>query len=139
MSETLASCLATSHKRKRSSNHHVRFCTQPQMIIHTYSQSDYDRSGLLFDIQQNKRKKEIKDSFIFALSINFVQNDFIPPKDKARFTNKRPKLSIDTSNLSGPLYFTNMTTHHPKEEEEEESPVDLETKENTRRNSLPLL
>jgi hypothetical protein len=57
--------------------------------------------------------------------------------------SNKPKLSIDTSNLHGPLYFTNMTTNHQKKEkaiaDEHEEPVDSITKENTRRNSLPTI
>lgn len=145
-------CLMTSNttcrKRKRSLDSHVRFSTQPQSIIYTYSQSDYDRSGLSFpEIQHDKQK------FILALAINFVGSDASPPSPPAeqptfskKPKNKRPKLSIDTTNLKGPLYFTNMTTNHqkkalasPPSPVEEVEEVDIITKENTRRNSLPLV
>jgi hypothetical protein len=132
------SCLVQpSRKRKRPSEHHVRFCTQPQSIIYTWSQSDYDRSG--FYIPETNQKQ-----FIFTLSINFVHQ----PKEnlnekKPKFNSKRPKLSIDTTNLQGPLYFTKMTTNHQKQmqtehKEDEKEEVDLLTRENTRRNSLVL-
>ncbi|GAA5802729.1 hypothetical protein HPULCUR_008203 [Helicostylum pulchrum] len=146
------SCLISSRKRKRRAELHVRFCTQPEVIVYTYSQSDYDRSGLFPDA---KKEDQQKQQFIFRLSINFVQNqpEIIqqPPlfKKKSKFNNnnnnsQRPKLSIDTSNLHGPLYFTNMTTNHQKKQEiiideDETNAIDLVTKENTRRNSLPLV
>ncbi|KAG2230240.1 hypothetical protein BDF21DRAFT_423961 [Thamnidium elegans] len=141
------SCLVSSRKRKRRAELHVRFCTQPEVIVYTYSQSDYDRSGLFPD---TKKEDQQKQQFIFRLSINFVQNqqEIIDPplfKKKSKFNNnQRPKLSIDTSNLHGPLYFTNMTTNHQKKkeiiiEEDETNAIDLVTKENTRRNSLPLV
>lgn len=145
------SCLVSSRKRKRASELHVRFCTQPQSIVYTYSQSDYDRSGLFPDTKKEDQQKH--QQFIFTLSINFVQkaNNEQPQeeqplfkKKKSKFNNNRPKLSIDTSNLNGPLYFTNMTTNHQKKQEAqpsclEEDPIDSVTKENTRRNSLPLV
>lgn len=137
------SCISTTRKRKRSSELRVSFSTQPHSIIYTYSQSDYDRSGLFPDTPSVPSK----ESFIFAVSINFVPAPLLtssvvyPPKKK-RMSNK-PKLSIDTSNLHGPLYFTNMTTNHQKKEkaiaDEHEEPVDSITKENTRRNSLPTI
>ncbi|KAG2213886.1 uncharacterized protein EV154DRAFT_509154 [Mucor mucedo] len=132
------SCLVSSRKRKREL--HVSFCTQPENIVYTWSQSDYDRSGLFPDIKKQDQQ------FIFTLSINFVQKpqEMEQPliKKKSKFNNsqQRPKLSIDTSNLSGPLYFTGMTTNHQKKErDEEESAFDFVTQENTRRNSLPLI
>lgn len=135
------SCLVSSRKRKRELR--VSFCTQPENIVYTWSQTDYDRSGLFPDIKKQDQQ------FIFTLSINFVQK---PQKieeqpifkKKSKFNNnnnQRPKLSIDTSNLNGPLYFTSMTTNHQKKEltEEDDNTVDIVTKENTRRNSLPLI
>lgn len=151
---TINSCLTTSttacRKRKRTSDSHVRFSTQPQSIIYTYSQSDYDRSGLSFPQIQTQHDKQ---KFILALAINFVGFDAPPPSPPAEqpaFTkkpkSKRPKLSIDTANLQGPLYFTNMTTNHQKKSlssppspVEEVEEIDIVTKENTRRNSLPLV
>jgi hypothetical protein len=146
---TATSCLInttnTCRKRKRSSESHVRFSTQPQSIIYTYSQSDYDRSGLLPEIQPQHEKQQ----FIFTLAINFVRHPPLTPikeqqKLKKSSPTKRPKLSIDTSNLQGPLYFTNMTTNHQKkmnffQPEDEKEDIDIVTKENTRRNSLPLV
>ncbi|CAO3609683.1 unnamed protein product [Mucor hiemalis] len=145
------SCLVSSRKRKRASELHVRFCTQPQSIVYTYSQSDYDRSGLFPDTKKEDQQKH--QQFIFTLSINFIQNAIheqpqeeqpLLKKKKSKFNNNRPKLSIDTSNVHGPLYFTNMTTNHQKKKEVqpsclEEDPIDSVTKENTRRNSLPLV
>jgi hypothetical protein len=141
------SCLVSSRKRKRTSELHVRFCTQPQSIVYTWSQSDYDRSGLF--PETTTMKKEDHQQFIFTLSINFIQQnqaqDIEEPEQhvfKKKSKLNRPKLSIDTSSLHGPLYFTNMTTNHQKKNEPivvEEDPIDLVTKENTRRNSLPLI
>lgn len=141
------SCLASSRKRKRTSELHVRFCTQPQAIVYTWSQSDYDRSGLFPDTTETTEEDCQPQQFIFALSINIIQPTTQPQEEQPIFKKKsklnRPKLSIDTSNLHGPLYFTNMTTNHQKKNKEpivvpEEDPIDLVTKENTRRNSLPL-
>ena len=138
-SKAIISCLASSHKRRRTSSQlHVRFCTQPQIITY-YSRSD--RDGLFFDMPSSPKEHK-QDPFIL-LSINFFES---PLKRKAKFTSKRPKLTIDTSNLSGPLYFTSMTTNHAKyilkadleEDQEEEDPIDMETRENTKRNSLRL-
>lgn len=137
-----SSCLVqSSRKRKRPSEQHVRFCTQPQNVIYTWSQSDYDRGG--FYIPDSSQQQ-----VIFTLSINFVHqpNENVNQKmaKKPKFTNKRPKLSIDTTNLQGPLYFTNMTTNHQKQmqaeykKEDEKEDIDLLTRENTRRNSLVL-
>lgn len=137
------SCLVQpSRKRKRTSGLHVSFCTQPQNIIYTYSQSDYDRSGLMPDMESQQQKQQ------YIVALLFQQNDKEPVQCKTPIKakiNKRPKLSIDTSNLSGPLYFTNMTTNHQKkpfiqeEPEINEDGIDTLTKENTRRNSLPLI
>ncbi|CEP15200.1 hypothetical protein [Parasitella parasitica] len=152
MTIVTTSCLSTAiktacRKRKRSSQSHVRFSTQPQSIIYTYSQSDYDRSGLLPDPQPQHEKQQ----FIVALAFNFVPSQSSPVEQSPTFVkkstrNKKPKLSIDTSNLHGPLYFTNMTTNHQKKSiqaispaEDEKDDFDILTKENTRRNSLPLV
>ncbi|CAO3698086.1 unnamed protein product [Rhizopus stolonifer] len=118
----LTSCLA-SRKRKRS-NQHVRFSSQP-LVLNTWSETDYDRSGLFFDMPMIQQRRE---EIIFALSINFVQ--------KKETKSKRPKLSIDTSSFHGPLYFTSMTTHHKDLKEEED--FSMETRENTKRNRLSL-
>ncbi|KAL9540622.1 hypothetical protein MBANPS3_009578 [Mucor bainieri] len=144
MSSTTSCLMASSttcRKRKRSLDSHVRFSTQPQ---------NYDRSGLSFpEIQTQHDKKK----FILALAINFVGSDASPPSPPAeqptfikKLKSKRPKLSIDTTNLQGPLYFTNMTTNHqkkalasPPSPVDEVEEVDIITKENTRRNSLPLV
>ncbi|KAI8639053.1 hypothetical protein BD408DRAFT_422039 [Parasitella parasitica] len=152
MTIATTSCLTTAikttcRKRKRSSESHVRFSTQPQSIIYTYSQSDYDRSGLLPVIQPQHEKQQ----FILTLAFNFVhsqpsQVDQKPMFNKKSTRNKRPKLTIDTSNLHGPLYFTSMTTNHQKKSiqplspaEDDKEDFDSLTKENTRRNSLPLV
>jgi TFIIF-interacting CTD phosphatase-like protein len=127
-----SSCIVQpSRKRKRPSEHHVRFCTQPQSVIYTWSQSDYDRSG--FYIPETNPQQQL----IFTLSINFVHKE---TQNKPKFNSKRPKLSIDTTNLQGPLYFTKMTTNHQKQmqAEEDKEEVDHLTRENTRRNSLVL-
>ncbi|GAN09617.1 hypothetical protein MAM1_0278c09148 [Mucor ambiguus] len=147
---TTSSSNTACRKRKRSLDSHVRFSTQPQSIIYTYSQSDYDRSGLSFPETQTQHDKK---KFILALAINFVGSDASPPSPPAeqptfvkKSKNNRPKLSIDTTNLHGPLYFTDMTTNHqkkalvsPPSPVEEVEEVDIITKENTRRNSLPLV
>ncbi|KAI8365789.1 hypothetical protein BD560DRAFT_401742 [Blakeslea trispora] len=137
---TNSSCLThSSRKRKRSPDLHVHFSTQPQSIIYTHSQSDYDRSGLLPDISDQQPSR-----IFLAFSINIVSNP-IPPTDSECVTEKqkkhakRPKLTIDTGNLQGPLYFTKLTTNHQKGKKEQfdDEEMDTLTKENTRRNSLP--
>ncbi|KAI8971385.1 hypothetical protein BDB01DRAFT_811627 [Pilobolus umbonatus] len=138
-SPTSNSCIVST-KRKRP-NLHVSFCTLPQIVIYTHSQSDYDRSGLFPEtpINNNVYNNDNK-SLIFTLSINFVNTPIINTQKIKLKSNKRPKLSIDTSNLQGPLYFTNMTTNHQRKKMEmDEDVLDNETRENTRRNSLPLI
>ncbi|OBZ91462.1 hypothetical protein A0J61_00512 [Choanephora cucurbitarum] len=136
-----SSCLIdSSRKRKRSSGLHVHFSTQPQSIIYTYSQSDYDRSGLVPEKNGHQTNR-----IFLAFSINIVSNP-IHPTDvnyvtkKQKKHAKRPKLTIDTTNLQGPLYFTKLTTNHQKikKEQPDDEEMDPLTKENTRRNSLPL-
>ncbi|KAI9480710.1 MAG: hypothetical protein EXX96DRAFT_563848 [Benjaminiella poitrasii] len=147
-------CLVkTCRKRKRSTGLHVRFCNQPQNIIYTYSQADYDRSGLF----PNSGEHEQKRQFIVSLSIShqkqdhpqmIIQQPILSATKKSKKSGKnRPSLSIDTSNLHGPLYFTKMTTNHQKnlkicwdaEVDDLKEEVDAITMENTRRNSLPLV
>lgn len=134
------SCLAqntTSRKRKRL---HVSFCTLPENVIYTHSQSDYDR-GSSTDFFSDYHTP----AYFFALKINFIPQE--QPIESTSVTSdssnnkKRPKLTIDTSNLSGPLYFTKMTTNHQKRREaaydDDNDFFDRLTAENTRRNSLP--
>ncbi|KAI8339462.1 hypothetical protein BC941DRAFT_420561 [Chlamydoabsidia padenii] len=118
------SCTIHDRKRKRRTSDgnplQVRFCTQPNEIIDTYSPVEYDRSGLFSTDNSDGIKS---DNIILTLSIGFVTplscqpTSTPPPVIKNKSDRKRPKLSIDTSNIhDGPLYFTSMTTNHQKKE-----------------------
>ncbi|KAL0076568.1 hypothetical protein J3Q64DRAFT_1770458 [Phycomyces blakesleeanus] len=125
----------------------VRFCPQPS-VMYTYSQSDYDRSGLF---PENSSEISIIKPILFTVSVNFLapkSHSTATPRTIRKKKISRPKLTIDTSSLHGPLYFTSMTTNHEKKErlmdieetdildKDEDEEWILKTRENTRRNSL---
>ncbi|KAI7897973.1 uncharacterized protein BX663DRAFT_526640 [Cokeromyces recurvatus] len=115
------SCLVqASHKRKRIHGLHVRFCTQPQDIIYTYSQTDYDRSGLYSNIDEQDRKEKFtraisifcEQEILFQMMTSQKQQPII--KNIKKSNKIRPNLVINTNNLQDPLYFTNLTTDYQK-------------------------
>ncbi|KAI9029718.1 hypothetical protein CLU79DRAFT_735655 [Phycomyces nitens] len=123
----------------------VRFCPQPS-VMYTYSQADYDRSGLF---PENTDMSSFIKPILFTVSVNFMApkpHSMATPRTIRKKKISRPKLTIDTSSLHGPLYFTGMTTNHEKKERlmdieesdslEEDDEWILKTRENTRRNSL---
>ncbi|KAI9305982.1 hypothetical protein BJ944DRAFT_264267 [Cunninghamella echinulata] len=111
-------------KRKRNASTKVHFCTKPHEIIDTYSALEYDRSGL-YDQYNNSNELPFnqdnsKNNIIFTLSINFIPTTTtttLTNNTKSLQNKKKPKLSIDTSNIHGPLYFTNMSTNHQKKDQ----------------------
>lgn len=126
--------LVNPKKRKRAASLRVRFCVQQPKVAYTYSQTDYDRSGLF----STDAIRSIPTPVIVTLSV-------IPPSETSTVTSceppkKRkqpPKLKIDTSNIHGPLFFTSMTTNHQSSKSpivETEDQQDHETRENTKRN-----
>ncbi|SAM01796.1 hypothetical protein [Absidia glauca] len=129
-----SSSMIHDRKRKRRGSDgsplQVRFCTQPSEVIDTYSPVEYDRSGLFPSEPVSLPAKN--DNIILTLSFGFVTplsschqpqpqpqlHQPSSPISKNKANKKRPKLSIDTSNIhDGPLYFTNMTTNHQKKEQ----------------------
>lgn len=151
-SSSSSSSNTMTKKRKRSSSLHVRFCTEAPRVEYTYSQSDYDRSGLFPTITPDTQPsvsspapppQSTKPSMILAVSFSVVaHNDekkgaeqAIPPTKRNK-AQRRPRLTIDTSSIHGPLFFTNMTTNHKKPAviEDNEDVIDQQTLENTRRN-----
>ncbi|KAI8139817.1 hypothetical protein BJV82DRAFT_625127 [Fennellomyces sp. T-0311] len=130
-------------KRKRSTSLHVRFCSEAPQVEYTYSQSDYDRSGLFPTVTAEDIQKIYTNPVIVAVSINMITP--APPAATAMPPLKRtkqqrpPRLSIDTSKIHGPLFFTNMTTNHQKKTLPPMTPVDNDdqdeqTRENTKHN-----
>ncbi|CDS05760.1 hypothetical protein LRAMOSA08288 [Lichtheimia ramosa] len=148
-------CSTMTKKRKRSSSLHVRFCTEAPRVEYTYSQSDYDRSGLFPTITPDAQPPVLptppqstnaKPSMILAVSFSVLaHNDdknsnsgaenSVPPTKRNK-AQRRPRLTIDTSSIHGPLFFTNMTTNHKKPAviEDNDDVIDQQTLENTRRN-----
>ena len=150
-------CSSMTKKRKRSSSLHVRFCTEAPRVEYTYSQSDYDRSGLFPTITPDaqapispppSQSTNAKPSMILAVSFSVVTHnndnakninsgveESIPPTKRNK-AQRRPRLTIDTSSIHGPLFFTNMTTNHKKPAvvEDNDDVIDQQTLENTRRN-----
>ncbi|KAI9265261.1 hypothetical protein BDA99DRAFT_508164 [Phascolomyces articulosus] len=130
LSSSTSSCAASSissgNKRKRSTSLHVRFCSEAPQVEYTYSQSDYDRSGLFPTVTSQDIEKIYNNPVIVAVSINIttptttttttttVPQPPAPRPMKRSKQQKPPRLSIDTSNIHGPLFFTNMTTNHQK-------------------------
>ncbi|KAJ8661401.1 hypothetical protein O0I10_002667 [Lichtheimia ornata] len=156
-SSNTTTCSPMTKKRKRSSSLHVRFCTEAPRVEYTYSQSDYDRSGLFPTITPDTQPPSVsspapppqqqqstsKPSMILAVSFSVVAHndekkgaeEVIPPTKRNK-AQRRPRLTIDTSSIHGPLFFTNMTTNHKKPAviEDNEDVIDQQTLENTRRN-----
>ncbi|KAI9319210.1 hypothetical protein BX666DRAFT_1924060 [Dichotomocladium elegans] len=129
-------------KRKRAASLHVRFCTDEPKVEYTYSRSDYDRSGLFPSVVDAA-------PMILAVSISVVaqpvkSTESLPPVDfirpLKRNKSERPRLTIDTGSIHGPLFFTNLSTNHSKKmlltpiDEKSSSEQDRLTQENTRRN-----
>ncbi|CAO3654055.1 unnamed protein product [Cunninghamella echinulata] len=131
-----SSLLIRKRKRNVSTTTKVHFCTKPNEIIDTYSALEYDRSGLYDQYnnnelpinhhQDNNNNNNNKNNIIFTLSINFIPTtttitnttSLSTTNDNKSLQNKKkPKLSIDTSNIHGPLYFTNMSTNHQKKDQ----------------------
>ncbi|KAI7870915.1 hypothetical protein BDF14DRAFT_1740767 [Spinellus fusiger] len=147
-----SSCIMrTSRKPRRVLPLQVRFCPQPS-VMYTYSQADYDRSGLFPENPSISKLSYPPKPILLTVSVNFMPTSKSHPTATSSHTIRkkkmlqRPRLTIDTSNLHGPLFFTNMTTHHEKKEkfdyEDSDILTDKEdeewvlTRENTRRNSL---
>ncbi|KAG2227442.1 hypothetical protein INT45_007467 [Circinella minor] len=109
-------------KRKRSTSLHVRFCSEEPQVEYTYSQSDYDRSGLFPTVTPQDIEKIYNNPVILAVSFNITTpvvaqeppQPQVPRPMKRTKQQKPPRLSIDTSTIHGPLFFTNMTTNHQK-------------------------
>ena len=119
---TTASSSSSGNKRKRSTSLHVRFCSEAPQVEYTYSQSDYDRSGLFPTVTPQDIEKIYNNPVFLAVSFNITTPVVAqePPQPQASRPMKRtkqqkpPRLSIDTSAIHGPLFFTNMTTNHQK-------------------------
>ncbi|ORZ18600.1 hypothetical protein BCR42DRAFT_411234 [Absidia repens] len=131
-------------KRRDSGVLRVRFCTEPCKIIDTYSPFEYNRGGLFPDIDHDEENdthyQHASDynhnNIILTFSFGFMSptssrqshqspaTPILPSQTSSaaakrnKGDKKKPKLSIDTSNIQdGPLYFTNMTTNHQKNEQ----------------------
>ncbi|ORZ18672.1 hypothetical protein BCR42DRAFT_411382 [Absidia repens] len=145
-----SSSMTVDRKRKRRGTLQVRFCTEPCEIIDTHSPLDYDRGGLFPNVSHDDQSNNTyaNSNIILTLSFGFVApssschsppptTPLPPPQQqqqqqhsvsssnlmmkKPRADKKRPKLSIDTSNIhDGPLYFTSMTTNHQKKEQQQQ-------------------
>ncbi|CAO3599035.1 unnamed protein product [Absidia cylindrospora] len=140
-----SSSTIADRKRKRRGTLRVRFCTEPCEIIDTHSPLDYDRGGLFPNVSHDNQSNNTytnsnsNNNIILTLSFGFMAPSCHPtapsppPQQqqqqqqsnlmvkKPRTDKKRPKLSIDTSNLhDGPLYFTSMTTNHQKKEQQQQ-------------------
>ncbi|ORX52009.1 hypothetical protein DM01DRAFT_1384259 [Hesseltinella vesiculosa] len=125
------STLHTNRKRKLSEDHtpfRVRFSSTPQ-VMDTYSPSEYDRSGLFPDVPPLVLYPKIIPSTMplpsslsplpsppaTCLPSPPIEEDldqqWLPAKRSQR---KKPKLTIDTSAIQGPLFFTELSTNHQK-------------------------
>lgn len=123
-----------SSKRKRSMEANytptktVRFSTEKEQVIYTYSTTDYDRSGIhcvpvLYTVNPaifEARKKlsvSIPDKDCSSVS-SPTESDVSSPEYDPRETftriKKGPKLRIDTSVCKGPLFFTTLSTNPTK-------------------------
>lgn len=129
-------CSSNNKKRKRSTSLRVRFCLEQTRIAYTYSQSDYDRSGLF----------PVVDTEKVVLTVSVVASPIQQGTPTTPVTDNKPikklqrppRLTIDTTNIEGPLFFTSLTTNHQKQkphgDEEEDEHQDAQTIENTKRN-----
>ncbi|GAB5590357.1 hypothetical protein Unana1_05257 [Umbelopsis nana] len=106
----------------------VRFSTEKEEVIYTYSPTDYDRSGIhsvpvlytinpvIFDTRK-KLSVSIPDKDCHSAS-SPTESDVSSPEYDVReaFTRikKGPKLKIDTSICQGPLFFTTLSTNPAK-------------------------
>ncbi|KAI9496753.1 hypothetical protein BDB00DRAFT_785212 [Zychaea mexicana] len=131
LTPSISSPSAPGTKRKRSASLHVRFCSEAPQVEYTYSQSDYDRSGLFPTVTPQDIENIYNSPVILAVSFNMIttntttttttttkalsqkQTTPMPPLKRTK-QQKPPRLSIDTSNIHGPLFFTSMTTNHQK-------------------------
>ncbi|CAO3598949.1 unnamed protein product [Absidia cylindrospora] len=126
----------------------VRFCTEPCEVIDTYSPFEYNRGGLFPDVDHDEENvnhyqhssdynhSNHNNNIILTFSFGFMSptsscqshrsptSPILPRQTSSseikrnKGDKKKPKLSIDTSNIQdGPLYFTNMTTNHQKNEQ----------------------
>ncbi|ORZ02830.1 hypothetical protein BCR43DRAFT_429739 [Syncephalastrum racemosum] len=140
--------LSSGNKRKRSLR--VHFCVEQPRVAYTYSQSDYDRSGLFCDVtpispivpqqtQQHDASIIPVHATITVVSLSVTTHPAGSPTSKKQ--KNKPRLSIDTSSIHGPLYLTNLTTNHQKRslnqdttKDHEDDESDDQTRENTKRN-----
>lgn len=142
-----SACLSSGNKRKRSLR--VHFCVEQPRVAYTYSQSDYDRSGLFSDAapmspivpQQTQHDASIipVHATITVVSLSVAAHPADAPINKKQ--KNKPRLSIDTSSIHGPLYLTNLTTNHQKRslnqdttKNHDDDESDDQTRENTKRN-----
>ncbi|CAO3679547.1 unnamed protein product [Umbelopsis ramanniana] len=126
----------TCSKRKRSMEDNqlptptktVRFSTEKEEVIYTYSPTDYDRSGIhcvpvLYTVNpvifESRRKLSVSIPEKDYSSVSSpTESDVSSPEYDARETftriKKGPKLRIDTSICQGPLFFTKLSTNPAK-------------------------
>ncbi|KAI8065444.1 hypothetical protein BC940DRAFT_304110 [Gongronella butleri] len=132
----------TERKRKLSEDHtpmRVRFCSKPHEVIATYSPCEYDRSGLFPDVPPlSLYPNVIPATMVMPPSMDAAAKSMLSPPPStclpsppieqddaepwpatqaptaAKTQRKRPKLTIDTSAIQGPLFFTDLSTNHQK-------------------------
>jgi hypothetical protein len=126
----------TSSKRKRSMEDNqtpiptktVRFSTEKEQVIYTYSPTDYDRSGIhsvpvLYTVNpaifESRKKLSVSIPQKDCSSVSSpTESDVSSPEYDARETftriKKGPKLTINTSICQAPLFFTNLSTNPAK-------------------------
>lgn len=125
---------STSLKRKRSMEDiqptkTVRFSTEKEEIIYTYSPTDYDRSGIhcvpvLYTVnpiiyETKKLSVSIPENSCSSTASSPTESEVSSPEYDTRETFTRikkgvPKLKIDTSVCRGPLFFTHLSTNPSK-------------------------
>ncbi|KAF7728767.1 hypothetical protein EC973_005605 [Apophysomyces ossiformis] len=121
------SCYLSTPKKTKATKK-VRFDTDNNIIIYTYSSEEYDRgaSPVLYKLNPSiplKPKLSLDiptlppsspcdsedDGSSNSSSPSTPAADRLPPFSPKK---QRPKLSVDTSICTGPLFFTSLSTNH---------------------------
>ncbi|CAO3628100.1 unnamed protein product [Cunninghamella blakesleeana] len=121
--------LKTTLKRKRQQSYRVRFNDIPIEHI-TYSSDEYDRGGIfsfsvLYKInptvlqQSSTQQPKLK---LNTSSLNQDDSSSSPspqtPSDNELSPIKKPKLTINTNLMNGPLFLTQLTTFNQHQDDD---------------------
>ncbi|KAI9279610.1 hypothetical protein BY458DRAFT_502299 [Sporodiniella umbellata] len=119
------SCISHTKKRKRSERKQVRFDTEHITVIDTYSAHEYDRGSLFsLPVQYKLNPNIIKPLDPLDLCSNSDDSSEDGASPQPYIEKKRPKLSIDTGICAGPLFLTQLSTHHVRHKVHDDNDYD---------------